>query len=125
MEGFYAGFEKAAGFSDWIQKAKDFFTRKKTEQPKQQNMERKPPKYFYSKKLDGGHIKNLNRAIKKNYGGSKQNYVLKYQKADGSIVNRRVTPYTAKNTRLLLAHDHHRGELRSFRVDRIHDLRSE
>lgn len=122
MEGFYTGFEKRAGFSDWIQKAKNFFTSKKPEQPK---TERKPAKYFYSKKLDGGHIKNLNRAIKKNSGGGKQNYVLKYQKADGSIVNRKVTPYTAKNTKLLLAHDHHRGELRSFRVDRIQDLRSE
>jgi len=126
MKGFYEGFEKQAGFADFFQKVKNFFTRKKPETPTPPVTERKPPKYFYSKKLDGGHIKNLNKAIKNNSGGGgKSNYILKYRKADGSVVSRKITPYTAKNTKLLLAHDHHRDALRSFRVDRIQDLRSE
>lgn len=123
MEGFYAGFEKQAGLSDWIQKVKTFFTREKPEQPKQQNIERTPPKYFYSKKLDSGHIKNVNKAIRNNYRGGTNNLIVKYKKADGSVVERKITPYTAKNTKLLLAHDHYRNDIRSFRVDRIQGLR--
>jgi len=125
MEHFYAGFEKQAGISDFFQKVKNFFTRKKPEPAPQTVAERKPPKYFYSKKLDGGHIKDLNKAIKNNYGGGGSNYILKYKKADGSMVERKVTPYTARSTKLLLAHDHHRNDIRSFRVDRIHGLRRE
>lgn len=124
MKHFYAGFEKQAGLKEFFHKVKSFFTGSK-EQPAGAPAERKPPKYFYSRKLDRSHIKNINNSIKNNYRGGSNNLILKYQKADGSVVERKVTPYTAKNTRLLLAHDHHRNDIRSFRVDRIKGLRRE
>lgn len=77
----------------------------------------KPPKLFYSKKLDPTFVKGLNKAIKK-----KSDITIKYKKKDGSVVTRKVTPYTAKGRNLVVGHDHERGELRSFRVDRIERL---
>lgn len=124
MRRFFDGFEKQAGLREFWGKVKSFFGGKK-EEPTATPVERKAPKYFYSKKFDSGHIKNINNSIKNNYRGGNNNLILKYQKADGSLVERKVTPYTAKNTRLLLAHDHHRNDIRSFRVDRIKGLRRE
>lgn len=125
MNSFYAGFEKQAGLKEFWGKIKSFFGGKTPTPETSAPAERKAPKYFYSKKFDPGHIKNINSAIRKNYSGGQSNLVLKYKKADGSIVERKVTPYTAKNSNLMLGHDHHRGEIRSFRVDRIQNLRSE
>lgn len=125
MRSFYDGFEKQAGLKEFWGKVKSFFGGKPSTPETSAPAERTPPKYFYSKKFDSGHIKNLNNAIKNNYRGGTNNLIVKYKKADGSVVERKITPYTAKNTRLLLAHDHHRNDIRSFRVDRIQGLRRE
>jgi len=125
LKNFYVGFEKQAGLKEFWGKIKSFFGRKPSTPETAAPSERKPPKYFYSKKFDPGNIKNLNNAIKNNYRGGANNLIVKYKKADGSIVERKITPYTAKNTQLLLAHDHHRNDIRSFRVDRIQGLRRE
>lgn len=82
--------------------------------------ERKPPKYFYSKKLDAGHVKSLNKSIKRNFKGTHSPVTLKYTKANGEQVTRKVTPYTAKHKgKVMVGYDHHRQAVRSFRVDRI------
>jgi predicted DNA-binding transcriptional regulator YafY len=117
------GFEKEAGISDFFGKIKNFFKRSpappKQTNPEPTHAERQKPKYFRTKKMDPAHKKALNSAIRKGFNGKGGDVTIKYKKANGDIVERKVTPYTAKNTRLLLGHDHHRGELRSYRADRI------
>lgn len=124
MNSFYAGFEKRAGVGDWMSKmttkVKSLFSPNETTAPKP--AEKKPPKYFYSKKLDPAFVKGLNSGIRRSSKGLPGDRIIEYRKADGSIVKRRVTPYTAKNGKILLAHDHHRNDIRSFRVDRIQKL---
>lgn len=64
------------------------------------------------------HAKWLNTAIKSNKWGKDRNVQLKYRKANGEVVLRKVKPLGAKGA-VLVAHDHHRDAVRSFRLDRI------
>jgi len=108
---FKSGFKKQAGLWSTV---KSWFSSKK--EPAAEK-EKKPPKLFYSKKLDSTYTKSINKAIKK---ASPIN--IKYTKADGSQVDRKVTPYTAKGKNVLIGFDHQRNAIRSFRVDRINAL---
>lgn len=83
--------------------------------------EAKKPKYFHHTRHKSPHVKTLNRAIRSNAKGKESTVTLDYTKADGSKVTRKVTPYTSKNN-VLVGHDHTRGEIRSFRLDRISGL---
>lgn len=67
------------------------------------------------------HSKILNSIIRSNRYGKGKNLLITYNKADGSMVERKVTPIVAKN-HLLLAHDHHRNAVRSFHIDRIQKM---
>ena len=114
-QSFWAGFEKQAGILDRL---KTWWRGGEKGQEIQKAVERKPPKYFYSKKLNPGHVKALNRSIRHNAKGKDSVLTLNYTKANGEKVTRKVTPYTARGS-TVVGFDHHRGAVRSFRVDRI------
>ena len=126
MYEFYDGFEKNSGFRDFFQKIKSFFTRTKTTPSDSEfpPYQRKPTEYFKRTSGNRWMVKSLNRTIKKNTTAPNNSIMMDYTKADGSTVTREVTPYSAKNKNLLVAHDHHRDAIRTFRIDRIKRLHS-
>lgn len=67
------------------------------------------------------HARMLNSAIRSNRWGKDKTVHLKYRKANGEVVTRKVKPLTAKGMNLV-AHDHTRGAIRSFRIDRIESM---
>lgn len=67
------------------------------------------------------HARMLNSAIRSNRWGKDKTVHIKYRKANGEVVTRKVKPLTAKGLNLL-AHDHTRGAIRSFRIDRIESM---
>lgn len=111
-EDFWNGFHKQAGLYSWV-KSKLF---KKKEEPAP---EKKPAKYFYSKKFNPSFVKTINSSIRKNSRGGESTINLNYTKADGSKVQRKITPYTAKGSNVLVGYDHKRDAIRSFRMERI------
>jgi len=113
---FYAGFEKKSEDSGML-KAKNYVRTSIGLKPAKAT-----PKYFRGKYVDPKHRKLLNKGIKNNYKGKETSYSIKYKKANGDVVDRQFTPYTAKNKNLLVGFDHHRGEIRSYRADRILSL---
>ena len=130
MESFYVGFEKNAGFSDFFKKIKSFFVKKKEERkpiaPKTglpfPEYERKPIQYFKRRAGDKNIVKALNKTIKLNKSNPDNTLTFKYRKANGEVVTRKVTPYSAKGERVLVGHDHFRDDIRSYRVDRIQKI---
>lgn len=107
-------------FKQWL----NWFRPKKEEPtPKQKpNPDLKPPKMFYSKKFDSSHVKTINKAMKQNYKGVPTKITIEYKKNNGTQVRRTISPYTSKNGNLLVAYDHDRDALRSFRLDRLQSL---
>ena len=114
---FYSGFEKKAKEGRLL-KVKNLIRTSIGLSPA-----KAPPKYLGSKSIPQSQRKLINKGIKNNYKGKETIYSVKYKKANGDIIDRKFTPYTAKNKNLLIGFDHHRGEIRSYRVDRILDLR--
>ena len=85
-------------------------------------MAAKKQRIFRNKELAGyPHAKLLNRAIRSNAWGKDHNFHLSYQKANGEVVSRKVKPMAAKGN-VLVAFDHHRNDIRSFRLDRIQSM---
>jgi len=113
---FFSGFEKRATESKLL-KVKNAI-RQKIGLPPQ----KPPPKLILDKSIPVKYKKIINKGIKNNFKGKDVRFDIKYQKADGSVVERKVTPYTARNKNVLVGFDHHRGEIRSYRADRILDL---
>ena len=113
---FYSGFEKKAK-EDKILKVKNLIRTTIGLAPTKAS-----PKYLSSRDIPRSRRKLLNKGIKNNYKGKETTYSVKYKKANGDVIERRFTPYTAKNKTLLIGYDHHRGEVRSYRADRILDL---
>ena len=67
------------------------------------------------------HARWLNRKIRSNAWGKERTATIKYTKANGESVVRKVKPLGAKG-KVLIAHDYHRDAVRSFRLDRIHHM---
>ena len=67
------------------------------------------------------HARWLNRKIRSNKWGKERTALLKYTKANGEQVERKVKPMGAKGS-VLIAHDFHRNAVRSFRLDRIQHM---
>lgn len=74
---------------------------------------------FRSKKLHPEHVAAINRALRHNAKGKEHNVLIEYTKADGTKTDRKIRPLAVRGKHLLLAHDHNRGEVRSFRMDRV------
>lgn len=116
---FYDGFEKEAKESGLL-KVKNFIRTSIGLEPA-----KAAPKYFSGKYVPRNYRKLLNKGIKNNYKGKETIFSIKYKKANGDVVDRKFTPYTAKNKNLLVGFDHHRGEIRSYRVDRMLNLQGD
>jgi predicted DNA-binding transcriptional regulator YafY len=90
-------------------------------------IDRKPPRLFYSKKMDEKHRRHFNNAIRRNARGGDHFVTFHYVKEDGSRENKEVKPYTSKKSKdgkyLLVGYAKDRGELRSYRTDRIHHIK--
>ena len=92
----------------------------------QEQVERKPPKLFYSQKVKGHHRRILNNVIRRNARGRDHFVAFGYTKEDGTHDVKTVKPYTAKKSKagdhLLVGYAKDVG-LRSYRTDRIHHIK--
>jgi hypothetical protein len=73
--------------------------------------------------IDRNQKRTLQRAMKHNQQEGTQNrsFVIDYKKLNGDVVKRKIDPLEIKNN-VVIAYDHHRDDLRSFKVERINTM---
>jgi len=77
---------------------------------------------FRSKKLNQGHVKLLNEAIRRNVRGGNAYLNITYKKSNGDVSERKVKPISVRGTTLFFAHCNLRDKPRSFRVERVEKM---
>jgi hypothetical protein len=76
-----------------------------------------PAKATLGRAVKTPHKRLINNAIR----AGKGNFMAEFEKADGSVVTRKIRPITAKGG-VVVFHDYDKDALRSFRTDRLRSL---